>query len=138
MVGCSVGRLVGGSVGGLVGGLVDGSVGGLVGVSVGGLVGVSVGGLVGGSVDESINGFGSAVLAEVLSLSVCLPISGKKNTSVKYLDINFWKVVYCSFVDSHRCLGETENEGKRSLKILITLSLTLRHHIPQDSSLQSY
>ena len=47
-------------------------------------------------------------------------------------------MVYCSLVDMHRCLGETENEGKRSLKILITLSPTTRSHIPQGSSSQSY
>jgi len=38
----------------------------------------------------------------------------------------------CSSVD--RYLGETENEGKRSLKILITISLTTRRHIPQVHS----
>jgi hypothetical protein len=40
----------------------------------------------------------------------------------------------CSSVDRYRYLGETENEGKRSLKILISLSLTTRRHIPQVHS----
>ena len=47
-------------------------------------------------------------------------------------------MVHCSLVDGHRCLAETENEGKRSFKILTTISLTTRPHIPQDSSLHSY
>jgi len=51
---------------------------------------------------------------------------------------NFSNVFYCSLVDRHRCLSETENEGKSPMKILITLSLTTRFHIPQDSSFQSY
>jgi hypothetical protein len=50
----------------------------------------------------------------------------------------FSKVVHCSLVDRYRCLGETENEGKRFLKILRTISLITRRHIPQDSSLYSY
>ena len=47
-------------------------------------------------------------------------------------------MVSCSLVDMDRCLRETKNEGKRSLKIMITLSQTTRRHIPQDSRPQSY
>jgi len=52
--------------------------------------------------------------------------------------MKFFQVVPCSSVDGYRYFGDNENEGKRSLKILITVSLTTRRHISQDSSLHSY